>query len=123
MTEMAMTADHLVVVGRGRLIADASVAEVIASSSANHVRVVSPQAAGLADLIERRGAAARPEGDEVLVVTGLECRDVGELAAGAGITLYELSPQQASLEEAFMEMTRDSAEFLAADHVSAPARS
>jgi ABC-2 type transport system ATP-binding protein len=119
MSEMSQTADHLVVIGRGRLIADASVEEVIRSSSANHVRVVSPQAAALRALIERRGGSAVQTGDEDLAVTGLECRAVGELAAGAGITLYELSPQQASLEEAFMEMTRDSAEFLGEGHVSA----
>ena len=114
MSEMAQTADHLVVIGRGRLIADASVEEVIRSSSSNHVRVVSPQAAALQALVVARGASAViDEGSaDALTVTGLECREVGELAAGAGITLHELSPKQASLEEAFMEMTRDSAEFL-----------
>jgi ABC-2 type transport system ATP-binding protein len=112
MSEMALTADHLVVIGRGRLIADATVDEVIRSSSSNHVRVVSPQAPALRALVERRGASAAADGPETLTITGLECREVGELAAGAGITLHELSPQQASLEEAFMEMTRDSAEFL-----------
>ncbi len=116
MSEMSQTADHLVVIGRGRLIADASVADVIGSASANHVRVVSPQAAALANLIETNGASATVEGDDALTVTGLQCREVGELAAGAGITLHELSPQQASLEEAFMEMTRDSAEFLGEAH-------
>jgi ABC-2 type transport system ATP-binding protein len=113
MSEMALTADHLVVIGRGRLIADATVDEVIRSSSSNHVRVVSPQAAALQALVEQHGASAVAEDGDSLTITGLECRDVGELAAGAGITLHELSPQQASLEEAFMEMTRDSAEFLA----------
>ncbi len=114
MSEMAMTADHLVVIGRGRLIADATVDEVIRSSSSNHVRVVSPQAAALQALVVGTGATAvADEADpHALTVTGLKCRDVGELAAGAGIVLHELSPQQASLEEAFMEMTRDSAEFL-----------
>jgi len=118
MTEMAMTADHLVVIGRGRLIADASVDEVIQSSSANHVRVVSPQAGALRALVEGRGAGAVADGEETLTITGLDCREVGELAAGSGITLHELSPQQASLEEAFMEMTRDSAEFLGGVSVS-----
>ncbi len=124
MTEMALTADHLVVIGRGHLIADASVDEVIHSSSANHVRVVSPDAAGLRGLVEARGATVHYEGDtgDTLSVTGLECREVGELAAGAGMTLYELSPQKASLEEAFMEMTRDSAEFLGEAHVSEDVR-
>ncbi len=122
MSEMSLTADHLVVIGRGKLIADASVAEVIGSSSGNHVRVVSPQAAALGDLIDKFGAKANLEGDDVLTVTGLTCRDVGEMAATAGITLHELSPQEASLEEAFMEMTRDSAEFLGEAHVSGGGR-
>jgi ABC-2 type transport system ATP-binding protein len=112
MSEMALTADHLVVIGQGRLIADASVQDVIQRSSANHVRVVSPQAAALCSLIEQRGGRVSREDDGALVVTGLECRDVGMLASGAGLTLYELSPQQASLEEAFMEITRGSVEFL-----------
>jgi len=114
MSEMSQTADHLVVIGRGRLIADASVQEVIGSSSANHVRVVSPHAAALQAVIEKHGATAVAENENTLTVTGLDCREVGELAAGARITLHELSAQQASLEEAFMEMTRDSAEFLGA---------
>jgi ABC-2 type transport system ATP-binding protein len=122
MSEMALTADHLVVIGRGRLIADATVDEVIRSSSSNHVRVVSPQAPALRALVERRGASAAADGPETLTITGLECREVGELAAGAGITLHELSPQQASLEEAFMEMTRDSAEFLGEAQLSTGSR-
>ena len=113
MSEMALTADHLIVIGKGRLIADASVEEVIAQASANHVKVVSPQAGALRPLIAAAGADAEPDGDDTLIVTGLECRDVGIIAANAGITLYELSPQEASLEEAFMEMTHDSAEYLA----------
>jgi ABC-2 type transport system ATP-binding protein len=112
MSEMSLTADHLVVIGRGRLIADASVNDFIRSSSANHVKVVSPQAEALKARIERGGGSAVVDGDETLVVTGLDCREVGTLAAKARLTLYELSPQNASLEEAFMEMTRDSAEFL-----------
>jgi ABC-2 type transport system ATP-binding protein len=117
MSEMAVTADHLVVIGRGRLIADASVDEVIRSSSANHVRVVSPQAPALRAVLERQGVRADLNGEDALTITGLECRDVGELAAANGITLHELSPQHASLEEAFMEMTRDSAEFLGEERV------
>jgi ABC-2 type transport system ATP-binding protein len=112
MNEMALTADYLIVIGQGRLIATGSVSDVIRQSSASHVRVVSPQADQLRTLVEARGGRAEPDGAERLAVTGLECRDVGILAAGAGLILYELSPQQASLEAAFMEMTRDSAEFL-----------
>ena len=115
MSEMSLTADHLIVIGRGRLLADAPVREVIAASSSNHVRVVSPDAAALGALVEQAGGTAHADGGDALTVTGLECRDVGELAARAGLTLHELSPQVASLEEAFMEMTRDSAEFHAAE--------
>jgi len=115
MSEMALTADRLIVIGRGRLIADASVSEVIASSSTNHLRVVSPQAPQLRTLIEGQGGIVTTEAGDVLAVTGLQCRDVGVLAAQAGLTLYELSPQEASLEEAFMEMTRDSADFHASE--------
>jgi len=113
MSEMALTADHLIVIGKGRLIADASVEEVIAQASANHVKVVSPQAAELASLIRVAGADVETDGDDTLIVTGLESRDVGIIAAGGGITLFELSRQEASLEEAFMEMTRGSAEYIA----------
>jgi ABC-2 type transport system ATP-binding protein len=113
MSEMALTADHLIVIGKGRLITDASVEEVIAQASANHVKVVSPQAAALRSLIIAAGADVEADGDDTLIVTGLECREVGIIAANGGVTLYELSRQEASLEEAFMEMTRDSVEYLA----------
>jgi ABC-2 type transport system ATP-binding protein len=115
MTEMALTADRLIVIGRGRLLVDASVSEVIAASSANHVRVVSPHVRALRPLIEGQGGSVTAEGDDVLSITGLACRDVGVLAAQAGLTLFELSPQDASLEDAFMEMTRDSADFHAGE--------
>jgi ABC-2 type transport system ATP-binding protein len=113
MSEMALTADHLIVIGKGRLIADASVEEVIAQASANHVKVVSPQSAALRSLIIAAGADVEADADDTLIVTGLECREVGIIAANGGVTLYELSRQEASLEEAFMEMTRDSVEYLA----------
>ena len=113
MSEMALTADHLIVIGKGRLITDASVEDVIAQASANHVKVVSPQSAALRSLIIAAGADVVADGDDTLIVTGLECREVGIIAANGGVTLYELSRQEASLEEAFMEMTRDSVEYLA----------
>jgi ABC-2 type transport system ATP-binding protein len=111
MNEIALTADHLVVIGRGRLIADGSVRDFIGRSSTNHVRVVTPQADALRPLLEANGASVGQDGAETLSVTGLECREVGVIAAKGSITLYELSPQQATLEEAFMEMTRGSIEF------------
>jgi ABC-2 type transport system ATP-binding protein len=109
MSEMAQTAQHLLVIGRGRLIADASLAEILARGSSS-VRVRSPRAQDLAELISRAGGVSRTE-DGALAVTGLDAPAIGELAAREGIALHELSPQQASLEEAFFELTDDSVEY------------
>jgi ABC-2 type transport system ATP-binding protein len=120
MAEMAVTADHLIIIGQGRLIADATVAEVISGSANNHVVVRSPDLDKLHGVLRDRATAIQREGD-ALIVSGLECKDVGVLAAAASVTLYELSPRQASLEEAFMEMTRDSAEFRTESATPTPA--
>ncbi|HXR41310.1 MAG TPA: ATP-binding cassette domain-containing protein [Acidothermaceae bacterium] len=117
MSEMALTADHLVVIGRGRLIADVSTAEFIAGGSTNHVRVRSPQHAQLAALVEAQGIAATPV-DSYLELRGITCDEVGDLAAANGITIHELFQERASLEEAFMELTRDAVEY----HAPAPAQ-
>jgi ABC-2 type transport system ATP-binding protein len=111
MSEMARTADRLVVIGRGRLIAQGTVDEIVRMSTSDHVRVLTAQPAVLAGLIHDHGGAVDVQADDALVVTGMECRDVGIIAGAAGVTLYELSPQSASLEEAFMELTRDAAEY------------
>ncbi|MEU9016891.1 ATP-binding cassette domain-containing protein [Actinomadura sp. NPDC048394] len=120
MSEMQVTADRLVVIGRGRLIADAPVAEVIAASSRNAVRVRSPRAAELAARVraEAPRAAEARGGVEVvrvsaeeLVVTGLPVDRVGWLAFEAGVPLLELSEEKASLEEAYMELTGASVEY------------
>ena len=111
MSEMALTADRLVVVGKGRLILEGTVDEVVRGGSTGHVRVGSDAPDVLARLLRDKGAAVDTGADGVLLVTGLDARDVGILAGGAGITLYELSPRHASLEEAFMELTRDAAEY------------
>ncbi|MDQ6697267.1 MAG: ABC transporter ATP-binding protein [Actinomycetota bacterium] len=111
MSEMALTADHLIVVGRGRLIASGSVAEITRHSSGNNVRVSSPHLDALGSLLAGRGVGFEREGSEHALVTGLTCREVGTAAFEAGIMVWELTQQQASLEEAFMEMTRDSGEF------------
>jgi len=117
MSEMALTADHLVVIGRGKLIAASSTQDFIERSSERSVLVRSPEADRLAGLIEaeggksRPGAAAEPGQAPQIVITGLESPRVGELAASGGIVLHELTPQLASLEEAFMELTADSVEF------------
>jgi ABC-2 type transport system ATP-binding protein len=111
MSEIALTADHLVVIGRGRIIADAAVEEFIAQSTQNFVRVRSPQVEELARAVSAAGGTTRPEEDGALAISGLPIGAVGDLARDAGIALHELSPQLASLEEAFMELTRDSVEF------------
>jgi ABC-2 type transport system ATP-binding protein len=119
MSEMAVTADHLIVIGQGRLIADAPTEEVIRLSSGTHVRVRSPQAAGLANLVNTTGGAATVALDGTLSVTGLTTEAVGELAAANGIVLHELALVTASLEEAFMELTEDSVDFRAPGNAAA----
>ncbi|HSX21947.1 MAG TPA: ATP-binding cassette domain-containing protein [Gaiellaceae bacterium] len=114
MSEMALTADHLIVIGRGRLIADTSVDEFVQRAAGAVVRVRSPQATRLRELL--LGPEVTVAGDEagVLEVAGLTAEQIGELAAANGVVLHELTQIQASLEEAFMEMTRDDLEFKAA---------
>jgi ABC-2 type transport system ATP-binding protein len=117
MNEMAVTADHLIVIGKGKLIADSPTEEFIARSSERSVLVRSPQADRLSELITGEGGVVKQENNgapPVLSVTGMEAPRIGELAAGAGIVLHELTPRLASLEEAFMELTAGSAEFGAA---------
>ncbi|MFF5521114.1 ABC transporter ATP-binding protein [Streptomyces coeruleorubidus] len=111
MSEMALTADHLVVIGQGRLLADTSMADFIARNSRSYVRVRSPQRERLLDVLHQAGVVAVESGDGVLEVDGGKAEHVGELAAQHGITLHELSPQQASLEEAFMQLTAGSVEY------------
>ena len=111
MTEMALTASHLIVVGRGRLLADMSVAELVATS-ASSVQVRSPRAAELSSVLAGNGVTVtRSPDDRTLSVEGLSMQDVGDRAAAAAIPLHELSLQQASLEDAFMDLTRDAVEF------------
>jgi ABC-2 type transport system ATP-binding protein len=111
MSEMALTADHLIVIGRGSLLATGTVADFIERSSGHHVRVATPDADQLATLLRDKGATVTPDGAEGLSVTGVECRDIGIVAATAGLTLYELSTQRASLEDAFLELTHEQADF------------
>ncbi len=113
MAEMALTADHVIVIGRGRLLAEASVGDLIAGSSQNYVRVRSVDDRRLAELIGAKGGASRPEADGALAVTGVSASVIGDLAGGDGIVLHELSPQEASLEEAYMELTRNSVDYRA----------
>ena len=113
MSEMALTADHLIVIGRGRLVADASIEEFVRQSSRGDVIVRSPAGAALAGLLTRQGAAVTAETDGGLAVTGLDAAAIGDLARAHCIALHELSPRHASLEEAFMELTRDSVDYRA----------
>ncbi len=113
MAEMALTADHVIVIGRGRLIAEASVQDIIAGSSQNYVRVRSVDNDRLAGLFGAHGGSSRVEADGALAVTGISAAAIGDLAGAQGIFLHELSPQEASLEEAYMELTHDSVEYRA----------
>ena len=112
MSEMSLTADHLIVIGRGRLIADLSVDDFLRRASKKAVRVRTPDASRLRDLLAGPGRdRRRGRADGALDVAGLTAEQVGEAAAANGIVLHELTPQQASLEEAFMELTQEDVEF------------
>jgi len=111
MSEMALTAEHLVVIGQGRLLADDSVEAVIASRGENSVHVRSPQSERLAALLTAAGATPTSPTPGELSVTGVSTDEIGDLAAANQITLHELTLRQVSLEEAFMELTHDSVEY------------
>jgi len=113
MSEMALTADHLII-GRGRLLATGTVADFIERSEGHHVHAQSPDADVLLGLLRQKGATVTADGPGSLSITGMESRDVGIIAAQAGLTLYELATQRASLEDAFMELTHEHGEFRAA---------
>jgi ABC-2 type transport system ATP-binding protein len=117
MSEMALTADHLVVIGQGRLLADLSMADFIRQNSRSYVRLRSPQQERLKDVLHEAGInAISVPATGALEIDGVGPERLGELAAQHQIVLHELSPQQASLEEAFMRMTADSVEY----HAHAP---
>ncbi|MGI5158373.1 ATP-binding cassette domain-containing protein [Microbispora sp. CA-102843] len=111
MSEMALTAEQLIIVGRGRLIADVPVADFVRDSSRLTTRVRSPQADRLRDLLAGPDVTVTADGAGVLRVHGLGGEAVGRIAARHGVTLYELTPVHVSLEEAFMELTRDAVEY------------
>jgi ABC-2 type transport system ATP-binding protein len=108
MSEMEMTADHLIVVGRGRLLRDMSLAEFIADAGGNSVRVRTPQASELRGVLSDADVTVSPT---ELTVRGLTADEIGTRAADASITLFELTPIRSSLEEAYMEITRESVEY------------
>ncbi|WP_241827067.1 ATP-binding cassette domain-containing protein [Streptomyces graminilatus] len=113
MREMEQTADDLVVIGRGTLIAAESLTDFAARATGLHVSVRTPDAEVLPSLLTGAGAAVRAEPDGSYTVTGLHSERIGELAFAHGVRLHELSPRSASLEEAFMKLTADSVEFSA----------
>ncbi|MFJ6759571.1 MULTISPECIES: ABC transporter ATP-binding protein [unclassified Streptomyces] len=117
MSEMALTADHLVVIGQGRLLADLPMADFIHQNSRSYVRLRSPQQERLKDVLHDAGInAVSVPATGTLEIDGASAEQLGELAARHQIVLHELSPQRASLEEAFMRMTADSVEY----HAHAP---
>jgi ABC-2 type transport system ATP-binding protein len=115
MSEMALTADHLIVIGRGRKIADMSTEEFIKQASGALVLVRTPQAAEMEALLSGPDVNVSALGPGLLEVRGLTAVQIGEAAAANQVVLHELTPQQASLEEAFMTLTRDDVEFKAAE--------
>ncbi|MFB7798994.1 ABC transporter ATP-binding protein [Isoptericola sp. NPDC056134] len=113
MSEVALTADHVIVIGRGRILADMPVQQLVDGASRRLVRVRSPQAADLADALRREGGDVAPGDDGAFEVTGLDAARVGELAAAGGAVLHELTPVSSTLEEAYLELTADSVEYQA----------
>ncbi|OII66593.1 MULTISPECIES: ABC transporter ATP-binding protein [unclassified Streptomyces] len=120
MSEMALTADHLVVIGQGRLLADTSMADFIARNSRSYVRLRSPQRELLLDVLRADGLTPVEADGGVLEVDGATTERVGELAAEHRVVLHELSAQHASLEEAFMRMTATAVEYHAQDTAPQP---
>ncbi len=120
MSEMALTADHLVVIGQGRLLADTSMADFIRDNSRSYARLRSPQQERLRDVLHAEGITVVEAGNGTLEVDGTPVERLGELAAQHSLVLHELSPQQASLEEAFMQLTAESVEYHAHSDTGAP---
>ncbi|MEV6393327.1 ATP-binding cassette domain-containing protein [Streptomyces sp. NPDC051907] len=121
MSEMALTADHLIVIGQGRLLADTSMADFIQENSRSYVRMRSPQQEQLKDVLHSAGFIPVESGNGMLEIDGATAEQLGELAAEHQLVLHELSSQRASLEEAFMQMTAGAVEYHAhSTHESAP---
>ncbi|HEX4433245.1 MAG TPA: ATP-binding cassette domain-containing protein [Acidimicrobiales bacterium] len=120
--EMALTADRLVVIGRGTLIAETTVDDFVASHRSDAVRVVTPTPQRFVAALSRAGARPSVHDDGAIVVSGLSSADIGELAAGQELTVHELTPLHASLEDVFMELTSSSVEYRshAPDQAAAP---
>ena len=115
MSEMALTADHLVVIGKGALIADVGVQELVRGASSSAVRVRSPYAEKLVEVVAGPEVRIRRIGPDQVEIHGLEAEEIGQAAHVSGIVLHELAPRQASLEDAFMELTGESVEYRAGE--------
>jgi ABC-2 type transport system ATP-binding protein len=115
MSEMAQTADHLLIIAQGRIIADAGTEEFINRNAATSVRVRAVQQTELGDALIQRGGVIERSPDGALLVTGLDCLAIGGVACAHDITLYELEASRASLEEAFFELTRDATDYRAGE--------
>jgi ABC-2 type transport system ATP-binding protein len=113
MSEVALTADRLVIIGQGRLLRETTVSALVDDATGGYVRVRSPLSAELADLLTARGAAVERRPGDALHVSGLSSDDVGQVATANGVTLHELSVQQRSLEDVYLELTRGAADFRA----------
>jgi len=121
MSEMAITADRLIIIGRGRLIAEASIEDFLASGSGTFVRVRSPQSEELTTLLAARGATVVAVGGGVLRVTGATSDAIGELARLNGIALHELASHKSTLEQRYIELTADSLDYRTATDTPAAA--
>jgi ABC-2 type transport system ATP-binding protein len=111
MSEMAQTADHIIVLGRGKVIADSPVADIIALSTGTAVRVRTPDSVRFAELINAQGATATSTERDLLVVNGITAANLGELASVSGVVLHELTPSSGSLEDAYLSLTQDDVEY------------
>jgi ABC-2 type transport system ATP-binding protein len=118
MSEMALTADRLIIIGRGRLIAETGMADFLAAGTDNYIRVRAAEPDILAAVLTERGATVGREADGALRITGASADEIGEAARVRGLGLLELSPQQMSLEQRYMELTRDATEYQAAEPAS-----
>ena len=121
MSEMAQTADQIIVLGRGKVIADAPVGDIIALAAGSAVRVRTPDATRFAHLLEGKDVTITKTDPDLLVVNGLQAAHIGEIAAGSRIVLHELTPLAGSLEDAYLALTEDDVEYHAADIADATA--
>jgi ABC-2 type transport system ATP-binding protein len=115
MSEMALTAEHLIIIGRGKLLADMPTTEFIEANARGDVLVRSPRSGDLARVLMAQGATVAPEDDSGLAVSGMEAAAIAGLAAGHGIPVHELTPRHASLEDAYLDITKDSVEYQAGE--------